>query len=143
MDSVTESIEKVHITRTLGVCGGKPCIAGTRIRVLDIYVLQELQGKNADEIIQEFPQLTMADIFAALTYLWDNRDEIVDSLREEQATSDRMKALFPSKLAERLRENVYNAPNTKSIRQVINFLVLLDACMSQDEMRNRVEFVTE
>lgn len=38
---------------------------------------------------------------------------------------------------------VYNAPNTKTIRQIINFLVLLDACMSQDEMRNRVEFVTD
>ena len=105
MSTAADPVEKVHIARTPGVCGGKPCIAGTRIRVLDIYVLHELQGKSADEIIQEFPQLTMADIFAALTYLWDNRDEIVSSLREEQATGDRMKALFPSRLAEKLRDN--------------------------------------
>lgn len=94
MASVTEPVEKIHITRTPGVCGGKPCIAGTRIRVLDIYVLHELQSKSTDEIIQDFPQLRMADIFAALTYLWDNRDEIVKSLAEEQASSDRMRSLF-------------------------------------------------
>jgi len=38
---------------------------------------------------------------------------------------------------------VYNAPNTKTIGQIIAFLILLDAFMSQDEMRNRVEFVTD
>jgi uncharacterized protein (DUF433 family) len=104
MAPATEQIEKIHITRSSGVCGGKPCIAGTRIRVLDIYVLHELQGKSPDEIIQDFPQLTMADIFAALTYLWDNRDEIVNSFREEQANGGRLRALFPSKLATKLQE---------------------------------------
>ena len=105
MVAIIDRVEKVHISRTPGVCGGKPCIAGTRIRVLDIYVLHELQGKGPDEIIQDFPQLTMADIFASLTYLWDHRDEIVESLREEQAAGDRLRSFFPSKLAQKLREN--------------------------------------
>jgi uncharacterized protein (DUF433 family) len=105
MPTKTETIERVHIVRTPGVCGGKACIAGTRIRVLDIYVWNELQGMSPDEIIQDFPQLTMGDIFAALTYLWDHRDEVVNSLAEEQATSERLRAVFPSKLTEKLREN--------------------------------------
>ncbi len=101
----TEIIEKIHIARISGVCGGKPCIAGTRIRVLDIYVWHELHGMSPDEILRDFPQLSMADIFAALTYLWDHRNEIVNSLAEEQATSDRLRSVFPSKLAAKLQEN--------------------------------------
>lgn len=30
-----------HIKKTPGVCGGKACIDGTRIRVMDIVVLHE------------------------------------------------------------------------------------------------------
>jgi uncharacterized protein (DUF433 family) len=105
MGSITEPPERIHIARIPGVCGGKPCIAGTRIRVLDIYVLHELQGRSPDEIIDDFPQLTMADVFAALAYLWDHRDEIVESLRDEQATAERLRPLFPSKLAEKLGTN--------------------------------------
>jgi uncharacterized protein (DUF433 family) len=73
-------IERQHITRTPGVCGGKACIAGSRIRVLDVYVLHELKGKSPDEIIEAYPQLTLADVYAALAYLWDNRQEILDSI---------------------------------------------------------------
>ena len=65
-----------RITSTPGVCGGKPCIAGTRIRVQDIHIWHELQGQSADEIVSQFPQLTMGDVYAALSYFWDHRDEI-------------------------------------------------------------------
>ena len=40
-----------HIEITPGVCGGKPRIAGHRIRVQDIYVWHELQGQTAEEIV--------------------------------------------------------------------------------------------
>ena len=45
-------IEKFHITRTPGVCGGKACIAGHRIRVQDIYVLHERRGLKAPLLSQ-------------------------------------------------------------------------------------------
>src|SRR5262249_4437535 len=65
-----------HIESKPRVCGGKPCVAGTRIRVQDIYVWHELQGKTPDEIVSDFPQLTLADVHAALAYYWDNREAI-------------------------------------------------------------------
>jgi uncharacterized protein (DUF433 family) len=92
-----------HIESTPGVCGGKPRIAGSRIRVEDVYVWFELQGKSAEEIVSEHPQLTMADVFAAMTYYWDHRDEIH---RDVQAAAERtaeLKAqLGPGPLAEKL-----------------------------------------
>ena len=82
-----------------GICGGKPCIAGTRVRVQDIYVWHELQGRSADEIVSEFPQVTMGDVYAALTYYWDHRDEIHAQMQESAEFVDRMKAKHPSPLA--------------------------------------------
>jgi uncharacterized protein (DUF433 family) len=49
------------------VCFGKPCIRGTRIWVsllLDFLA----NGMAADEIINEYPQLVMEDILAAIAY---------------------------------------------------------------------------
>jgi len=85
-----------------GVCGGKPCIAGTRIRVQDVYVWHELQGQSADEIASRFPQLAMGDIYAALSYFWDHREDILRQMREEEDFVEQMKLKHPSPLAEKL-----------------------------------------
>jgi uncharacterized protein (DUF433 family) len=98
-----------HIIYKPGVCGGKPCIAGTRIRVQDIFVWHELQGQSADEIVSQFPHLTMADVYAALTYYWDHRDEIQQQMSEETALVERMKLKYPSLLEQKRAE--LNAPN--------------------------------
>lgn len=87
-----------HIETTPGVCGGKPRIAGTRIRVEDIFVWHELQGKSPNEIVADFPQLSFADVYAALTYYFDHRDEIQRQMRESRELAATMKASIPSKL---------------------------------------------
>jgi uncharacterized protein (DUF433 family) len=43
---------------------GKPCIRGSGIRVWDIYVLHERQGRTPDEIVAAYPHLTLADVGA-------------------------------------------------------------------------------
>jgi uncharacterized protein (DUF433 family) len=85
-----------------GVCGGKPCIAGTRIRVQDVYVWHELQGLSADEIVSQFPQLAMADVYAALTYFWEHREEIQRQMSDETAFVEQMKKKHPSILQQKL-----------------------------------------
>lgn len=56
-----------HITVDPDICFGKPCIAGTRIRVVD--VLDNLaNGASVAEIIEDFPELTHADMSASLRY---------------------------------------------------------------------------
>ena len=82
-----------------GVCGGKPCIAGTRIRVQDIYVWHELQGLSADEIVSRFPQITLASVYSALAYYWDHRDEIQRQMRDESAIVESLKERSLSPLA--------------------------------------------
>lgn len=49
------------------ICGGRPRIAGTRVRVSDI-VNALAEGASAQEILEDFPYLSAEDIAAALNY---------------------------------------------------------------------------
>jgi uncharacterized protein (DUF433 family) len=48
-------------------CGGKPCIRGMRIRVLDILELLA-DGMSAEEVVAQLPDLELEDIRAALLF---------------------------------------------------------------------------
>jgi uncharacterized protein (DUF433 family) len=91
-----------HIEINEQKCGGRPCIAGTRIRVQDIYVWHELQGQTPEEIVTDFKQLTLADVHAALAYYHDHREAIEADVRAERAEADRLKLSHPSKLQQKL-----------------------------------------
>jgi len=49
------------------ICGGKPCIRGTRIYIA--IILDGLaEGLTPEQIIDHYPQLTIEDIRATLAY---------------------------------------------------------------------------
>jgi uncharacterized protein (DUF433 family) len=48
-------------------CGGRPCIRGMRIRVVDVLDLLA-SGLSAEEVLEELPDLQLADIQAALRF---------------------------------------------------------------------------
>ena len=104
-------IKTEHVICRPEVCGGRACIAGTRIRVQDIYVWHELQVMSAAEIASRFEQISMADVYAALAYFWDHRDEMQRQMREEAAFVEQMKLKHPSLLRDKLAgTNAQNNP---------------------------------
>ena len=92
-----------HITQTPGICGGKACIAGHRIRVADIVVWHEMRGYSADEVVDMFPGITLADVYAALAYYHDHRRDIQAELRREMRRANALRPRFPSRLQEKMR----------------------------------------
>lgn len=58
---------KKRITVNPDQCGGRPCIRGMRIRVVDILELLAA-GLTQDQILEELPDLEKDDIEAALKY---------------------------------------------------------------------------
>jgi len=59
-----------RITMEPGQRGGKPCIRGLRITVYE--VLEYLaSGMSQEEILRDFPDLTMEDIRACLAFAAD------------------------------------------------------------------------
>lgn len=64
-----------RITIEPGKRGGKPCIRGLRITVYD--VLDQLaSGMSAQEIVDDFPELELADIHACLAFAADRERHI-------------------------------------------------------------------
>ena len=49
-------------------CGGRPCIRGMRIRVIDVLDLLA-SGLSFTEVLQELPDLEMTDIRAVLKFV--------------------------------------------------------------------------
>ncbi len=94
---------KRYIEITPGVAGGKPRVAGHRIKVQDIAVWHERMGKSVDEIADEY-DLTLAEVYAALAYYFDHREIIDKSIEEGQAFVGAMRNSTPSKLKAKLQE---------------------------------------
>jgi uncharacterized protein (DUF433 family) len=93
-----------HIEASAGIAGGRPRIAGHRIRVQDIVAWHERLGLTPDEIVSQCPDLTLADVYAALTYYHDHLDEIRGYLAADKELADALRARTPSKLLKRLAE---------------------------------------
>lgn len=56
-----------RITFDPELCGGRPCIRGMRVRVTDILDLLAA-GASRDEILEDYPDLEIEDITAALQF---------------------------------------------------------------------------
>lgn len=65
-----------RITINADQCGGRPCIRGMRIRVIDILDLFAA-GLSAQQILDEMPDLEMEDLTAALRYAAQRLDHPV------------------------------------------------------------------
>lgn len=92
-----------HIESTPGVCGGKPRLAGTRIRVQDVVIWHERMNLSADEIASKHPQASLAAIYAALAYYHDHRAEIDEQMRRGEELVEELRQAYPSKLAAKLQ----------------------------------------
>lgn len=70
------------ISSSESIRGGRPVIAGTGVTVKRIVGWYQ-QGLSPEEIAVEIPHLSLAQVFAALTYYHANRQEIEDDLNAE------------------------------------------------------------
>jgi uncharacterized protein (DUF433 family) len=65
--------------------GGKPCIRRMRISVYDVLGWLAA-GMSHSEILEDFPELTEADIRACLEFAADQEHRLVASLRDATPT---------------------------------------------------------
>lgn len=74
-----------------------PIISGTTMKVIELVLAQAAHGWTADELHLQFPHLTLGQIYSALAYYWDHREEMdqniesrvrkVDAIRESMQVS--------------------------------------------------------
>jgi uncharacterized protein (DUF433 family) len=74
--------EHPHIVRLDGVCGGEPIIDGLRVTVRHVVTLHR-RGETILEIAESMG-ITEAQVYHALSYFFDHRDEILALIAEEE-----------------------------------------------------------
>ena len=78
-------IKHPYVEKKSGVCGGDPVIVNTRISV-SLIVEMKNADNSVDEMVAMYPHLTHAQVYDALSYYYDNKDEInkiIDENKEE------------------------------------------------------------
>ncbi len=107
--------DRVRIVSTPGICGGRPRIDGHRIQVEDIAIWHERMGMSPDEIVSEYPSITLADVHAALAYYYENRQRIDADIEAAKRYAEEMRTKAPpSLLQEELRGK--GRPMARTIR---------------------------
>jgi uncharacterized protein (DUF433 family) len=90
-------------------CEGKPHIAGHRIKVQHVAVWHERAGKSADEIASTY-RLTLGEVYAALSYYWDHKDQIDADIEDDRAFADQLRAGGESILEKARRRHAADNP---------------------------------
>ena len=70
---------------------GKPCIDGTRHRVIDIVADHVAHGYSAAQIVEHYPDLTPAQVHAALTYYYDHQDALDAALIASYSATEHLR----------------------------------------------------
>ena len=94
-------IEK-HIEVTKGLRGNKPHLAGTRITVSDIVILHLRQGRSLEEIAARY-NLSLAAVYAAIAYYFDNKTEIDEEIETSRSYYEIMKKAALSLVDQKLQ----------------------------------------
>ena len=103
-----------YITRRDGVLSVEPIIEGTRTPVRAIVETWRL-GTSPEEIPQDFPHLTLAQVFAALTYYSDHQEEINAYIERNRIPSDQVGTVCSGEeLAQRLHDGSASSEDGKS-----------------------------
>jgi uncharacterized protein (DUF433 family) len=68
-----ETLARERISADPAICGGRPCVRGTRIRVTDILQLLAA-GASRAEIVEDHPNVTDDDITAVLAFAAESYD---------------------------------------------------------------------
>lgn len=88
-----------YVTTDPVVCDGKPIIAGTRTRVVQIAVEYDRLGWTPDEIVEAHPHLTLAQVHDALSYYYEHRITLDRDITAGQEFVAYLREQYPPKLA--------------------------------------------
>ena len=78
------------ITSNPRVRDGRPCIAGTGLRVTDVVVAAVFNHETPEQIATQF-SISLGQVHAALAYYYEHKAELYQDIREQIATAKVLK----------------------------------------------------
>src|SRR3954451_10072620 len=83
---------------------GIPLIAGTTMKVIELVLEHDAYGWSPEELHFQHPYLSLGQIYSALAYYWDHKDELDQDIARRRARVEEIKRTTPiSPLISRLR----------------------------------------
>lgn len=87
------------ITRTPGLHGGVPHIAGKGVTVRRIVFWSKEQGLTPEEIVERIGHVTLAQVHAALTYYYANQAEIDRDIEQQALEAEALERQYMANLS--------------------------------------------
>lgn len=84
------AIEREHVP-LVTTADGAVVVTGTRVS-LEAIVTAFLAGSTAEEIVQQYPTVPLADVYATITYFLRHRDEVTAYLAQRRAVRDNVRS---------------------------------------------------
>jgi uncharacterized protein (DUF433 family) len=69
---------------------GVAWIAGTRVKVAEVVLDKIAYGSSPEEIHFQHPNLSLAEIYAAMTYYYENQHKVDEQIRRGLEESDKL-----------------------------------------------------
>jgi uncharacterized protein (DUF433 family) len=69
---------------------GRPCVAGTGLRVTDLVMAHLFHGRTPDEIAADY-ELALSQVYAALAYYYEHKDDLDADIRAQIGVARRLK----------------------------------------------------
>ena len=71
---------------------GVAWIAGTKVKVIEIVLDKIVHGWSPEEIHFQHPNLSLAQVYGALTYYYENQEKLDQQMAEDLKESDELSA---------------------------------------------------
>ncbi len=74
-----------HISRNVD---GAPLIEGTTMKVVELVMAHHAHGWSPEELHFQFPHISLGQVYAALGYYWDHKDELDADIDQRSKYAD-------------------------------------------------------
>ncbi|MGK7929178.1 MAG: DUF433 domain-containing protein [Spirulina sp.] len=82
-----------------------PAIAETSMKIVELITSVKAYGWTPEELLENYPHLTLSKIYSALAYYWDNKEEIdADIERRDREVEELRQAAGEHPLIQKLRD---------------------------------------
>jgi uncharacterized protein (DUF433 family) len=81
-----------------------PIIEGTSMKIVELMTSVKAYGWSPEELLENYPHLTLSKIYSALSYYWDNKEEIDAEMEQRYQYAEKLRLeAGESPLAKKLR----------------------------------------
>ena len=85
-------------------------IAGTKVKVNEVVLDKIAYGSSPEEIHFQHPHLSLAQVYGALTYYYENQDQVDEQIRRGLEESDKLAVHLSNAQFRRKLDNLKRSP---------------------------------